>query len=564
MASATVDSHLANPLANLLQHSLNRFLSLVKTTLWIAENKSSLSEVSRKRVLNTTQPSNNDNHTEHLSTDPTCLKLQNELQVYVRQEAIKDHLHLMKLDDSKDDPEVNINTAALREVKIEAAHGAMAKIEQRSNGAVTLFVFSSPWTKDRLAPKFNLVTSDQFNRELKLWCTIIENTTGQQTGKAQPTVSRKAESLESIGLLTRINWPAWAPAMRLALQSISAFRVATGEQKKPPASQPPNQSLKDYTSLCNDYDAKDAKGRTLIRSHVDENTWFKLKGSAVGASLHQVWTGLVRAYETNSVPFVGTKTLRAYWNLRYEPGTSVTSFMTEVERLGELCNRQKMSFWKQQLGIGTEELQGFYAQIVDILGEERGKALLSMVLHVDDFAIKTVLMEQLPEKYTFAFREEKDVDLFLEKVRTAYDEDVIMNGANDKEQTEAPASAFAAARQEADPGQAPPCNGNCACGQQPHAFATAGQPRGHAGPTRNSYRSGGHGRTGTRVGAKTRAEHYANSDKWGKIVDGKFITLTSKKKVCGRLWWTYQHTVVSAAPACGVGVTIRSHVQALW
>ncbi|KDE05865.1 hypothetical protein MVLG_03808 [Microbotryum lychnidis-dioicae p1A1 Lamole] len=102
------------------------------------QNKSSLSEVSRKRVLNTTQPSNNDNHTEHLSTDPTCLKLQNELQVYVRQEAIKDHLHLMKLDDGKDDPEVNINTTALREVKIEAAHGAMAKIEQRSNGAVTL------------------------------------------------------------------------------------------------------------------------------------------------------------------------------------------------------------------------------------------------------------------------------------------------------------------------------------------------------------------------------------------------------------------------------------------
>ncbi|SGZ29875.1 BQ5605_C053g12601 [Microbotryum silenes-dioicae] len=345
-------------------------------------------------------------------------------------------------------------------------------------------------------------------------------------------MSRKAESLESIGLLTRINWPAWAPAMRLALQSISAFRVATGEQKKPPASQPPNQSLKDYTSLCNDYDAKDAKGRTLIRSHVDENTWFKLKGSAVDASLHQVWTGLVRAYETNSVPFVGTKTLRAYWNLRYEPGTSVTSFMTEVEGLGELCNRQKMSFWKQQLGIGTEELQGFYAQIVDILGEERGKALLSMVLHVDDFAIKTVLMEQLPEKYTFAFREEKDVDLFLEKVRTAYDEDVIMNGANDKEQTEAPASALAAARQEADPGQAPPCNGNCACGQQPHAFATAGQHRGHAGPTRNSYRSGGHGRTGTRVGAKTRAEHYANSDKWGKIVGGKFMCANNQCVNC--------------------------------
>ncbi|SGY54919.1 BQ5605_C006g03931 [Microbotryum silenes-dioicae] len=399
-------------------------------------------------------------------------------------------------------------------------------------GGADCFVFSSPWTKDRLAPKFNLVASDQFNRELKLWCTIIENTTGQQTGKAQPTMSRKAESLESIGLLTRINWPAWAPAMRLALQSISAFRVATGEQKKPPASQPPNQSLKDYTSLCNDYDAKDAQGRTLIRSHVDENMWFKLKGSAVDASLHQVWTGLVRAYKTNSVPFVGTKTLRAYWNLRYEPGTSVTSFMTEVERLGELCNRQKMLFWKQQLGIGTEELQGFYAQIVDILGEERGKALLSMVLHVDDFAIKTVLMEQLPEKYTFAFREEKDVDLFLEKVRTAYDEDVIMNGANNKEQTEAPASALAAARQEADPGQAPPCNGNCACGQQPHAFATAGQHRGHAGPTRNSYRSGGHGRTGTRVGAKTRAEHYANSDKWGKIVGGKFMCANNQCVNC--------------------------------
>ncbi|SGY19071.1 BQ5605_C014g07553 [Microbotryum silenes-dioicae] len=32
----------------------------------------------------------------------------------------------------------------------------------------------------------------------------------------------------------------------------------------------------------------------------------------------------------------------------------------------------------------------------------------------------------------------------------------------------------------------------------------------------------------------------------------------------GRLWWMYQHTVVSAAPACGVGVPIRSHVQALW
>ncbi|SGY32372.1 BQ5605_C002g01356 [Microbotryum silenes-dioicae] len=45
------------------------------------------------------------------------------------------------------------------------------------------------------------------------------------------------------------------------------------------------------------------------------------------------------------------------------------------------------------------------------------------------------------------------------------------------------------------------------------------------------------------------------------------FTLTSKKKCCGppgRLWWMYQHTVVSVAPACGVGVPIRSHVQALW
>ncbi|SGY38949.1 BQ5605_C003g02107 [Microbotryum silenes-dioicae] len=39
------------------------------------------------------------------------------------------------------------------------------------------------------------------------------------------------------------------------------------------------------------------------------------------------------------------------------------------------------------------------------------------------------------------------------------------------------------------------------------------------------------------------------------------------KIACGpenRLWWMYQHTVVSAAPACGVHVPIRSHVQALW
>ncbi|SGY56066.1 BQ5605_C006g04106 [Microbotryum silenes-dioicae] len=40
------------------------------------------------------------------------------------------------------------------------------------------------------------------------------------------------------------------------------------------------------------------------------------------------------------------------------------------------------------------------------------------------------------------------------------------------------------------------------------------------------------------------------------------ITLTSDGPE-GRLWWMYQHTVVSAAPACGVGVPIRSHVQAL-
>ncbi|SGY40978.1 BQ5605_C003g02454 [Microbotryum silenes-dioicae] len=211
---------------------------------------------------------------------------------------------------------------------------------------------------------------------------------------------------------------------------------------------------------------------------------------------------------------------------------------------GDVIPLNELREWEQVLNVvvNLEECnghlrdrgtwKGFYAQIVDILGEERGKALLSMVLHVDDFAIKTVLMEQLPEKYTFAFREEKDVDLFLEKVRTAYDEDVIMNGANDKEQTEAPASALAAARQEADPGQAPPCNGNCACGQQPHAFATAGQHRGHAGPTRNSYRSGGHGRTGTRMGAKTRAEHYANSDKWGKIVDGKFMCANNQCVNC--------------------------------
>ncbi|KDE06998.1 hypothetical protein MVLG_02734 [Microbotryum lychnidis-dioicae p1A1 Lamole] len=107
-------------------------------------------------------------------------------------------------------------------------------------------------------------------------------------------MSGKAHTLEDIGVLNRINWPVWAPAIRLALQSISAFRVANGEQAKPPATQPRGQSLKDYTSLCNDFDSKDAKGRTLIRSNVDGNTWFKLKGSAVGASLRQVWTDLVK------------------------------------------------------------------------------------------------------------------------------------------------------------------------------------------------------------------------------------------------------------------------------
>ncbi|SDA03073.1 BZ3500_MvSof-1268-A1-R1_Chr11-1g03292 [Microbotryum saponariae] len=30
------------------------------------------------------------------------------------------------------------------------------------------------------------------------------------------------------------------------------------------------------------------------------------------------------------------------------------------------------------------------------------------------------------------------------------------------------------------------------------------------------------------------------------------------------MWWMYQHTIVSAALACGVHVAIRSHVQALW
>ncbi|SGY41395.1 BQ5605_C003g02506 [Microbotryum silenes-dioicae] len=54
---------------------------------------------------------------------------------------------------------------------------------------------------------------------------------------------------------------------------------------------------------------------------------------------------------------------------------------------------------------------------------------------------------------------------------------------------------------------------------------------------------------------------------------GRLVSLVNESyttgfcQCCGpeaRLWWMYQHTVVSAAPACGVGVPIRSHVQALW
>ncbi|SGY77342.1 BQ5605_C005g03611 [Microbotryum silenes-dioicae] len=168
------------PLANLLQHSLNRLLSLFKTTFRIADIKSSMSGASRrKRVLDTTQLSNNDNHAEHLSTDPTCLKLQNELQGYVRQEAIKDHLHFMKLEDGKDDPEVNINTTALREVKIEAAHVAMAKIEQRSNGAVTLLWPAVTTTIAELATssifKAGIAFGSQNENRVRLAVDIIES-----------------------------------------------------------------------------------------------------------------------------------------------------------------------------------------------------------------------------------------------------------------------------------------------------------------------------------------------------------------------------------------------------
>ncbi|SGZ20219.1 BQ5605_C021g09253 [Microbotryum silenes-dioicae] len=65
----------------------------------------------------------------------------------------------------------------------------------------------------------------------------------------------------------------------------------------------------------------------------------------------------------NTVPFVGLKTLRAYWDLRYEPGTSVTSFMTEVERLGELCNRQKLAFWKQLSSASAPKSYRVHARI---------------------------------------------------------------------------------------------------------------------------------------------------------------------------------------------------------
>ncbi|SCV72970.1 BQ2448_6895 [Microbotryum intermedium] len=320
-----------------------------------------------------------------------------------------------------------------------------------------------------------------------------------------------------MGLLTRINWPVWAPAMRMALQSISAYRVATGEQAKPTAVQPRNQSLKDCTSLYNNYDQKDAKGRTLIRENVDDNTWFKLKGGA----------------QENSVPFVGTKTLRAYWNLRYEPGTSVASFITDVERLGELCNRQNFANWLQTLNITHKDLQSMYDTMVSVIGQERGEALQVMVLHVDPFAVKTVLMEQLPDKNTFAFREESDVDKFIEKVKTAYEEDVIMNGAGNDRQTEQPASAFAASHREATQGQANSGNGNCSCPNHAQAFAATGQAGSQAGsqagPARNSHRSE---RFGRRSGAKSRAEHYSNSEKWGKISDGKFVCANNQRMNC--------------------------------
>ncbi|SCZ88786.1 BZ3500_MvSof-1268-A1-R1_Chr2-1g04637 [Microbotryum saponariae] len=354
-------------------------------------------------------------------------------------------------------------------------------------------------------------------------------------------------------------------------------RLLSSAEAKPPATQPRGQSLKDYTSLCNDYDSKDAKGRTLIRSHVDGNTWFKLKGSAVGPdltkagayggplqlepgvaihmasdqrppfcvlrvivvaqrrvvferSLRQVWTDLVKMYDKNSVPFVGTKTVRAYWNLRYEPGTSVTTFITEVERLGELCNRQKIAFWLQQLNIDRDELDGIYGTIISALGQERGEALREMILHVDTFAVKTVLTEQLPEKYTFAFREEKNIDVFCEKVRNAYEEDVVMNGADVSPRAEQPASAFSASRQETAQAQAPSCNGNCACGNQNHVFAAMGQSGSQAGPARNSHCSMGNHRS--RGATKSCAEHYANAEKWGRIVDGKFVCANNQCLNC--------------------------------
>ncbi|SGY72940.1 BQ5605_C005g03238 [Microbotryum silenes-dioicae] len=87
----------------------------------------------------------------------------------------------------------------------------------------------------------------------------------------------------------------------------------------------------------------------------------------VGPNPHQTWTELVRTYETNTGLFVGTKTLRAHWSLRYQPRTKI----------------------RVLIGIGTEELQPFYATIVRTLVQECGEALLSKAPHVDNFAFKT-------------------------------------------------------------------------------------------------------------------------------------------------------------------------------
>ncbi|SGY12358.1 BQ5605_C011g06480 [Microbotryum silenes-dioicae] len=133
------------PLANLLQHSLNRLLSLFSTTFRIADIKSLMSGASRCKL---------------------------------RQEAIKGHLHFMKLDNGKDDPEVNINTTALREVEIEAAHMAMAKIEQRSNGAITLLWPAVTTTITKLATssifKAGIAFGSQNENRVRIAVDIIE------------------------------------------------------------------------------------------------------------------------------------------------------------------------------------------------------------------------------------------------------------------------------------------------------------------------------------------------------------------------------------------------------